>query len=148
MYGTECTVCFGRSPWSHAKGKRATAAMGMMAAMIDCTLMPRNRLLVSRELAHSSMAMKMITLPVHVASPCGGALNSTMMRPTNDTSPNDRARPLIFSLNSIAPAGTKMMGVSEPMNSALATLVLVTPVKKHMMFSPNTMPGTSARRRS
>ena len=32
------------------------------------------------------------------------------------------------------------------MNSALATLVLVTPVKKSVMLTPNTMPGTSARR--
>ena len=34
------------------------------------------------------------------------------------------------------------------MNSADATLVLVTPVKKNAMFSPNAMPGISAGRRS
>jgi hypothetical protein len=40
--------------------------------------------------------------------------------------------------------GTTMSGVRAPVNSALATVVLVTPVKKNVMFNPNARPGSSA----
>jgi hypothetical protein len=75
----------------------------------------------------------------------GGAKNNTIARPTSEISPNASAPRRSRSLNSQAPSGTTSSGVSAPVNSAEATVVLVTPVKKNVMLSPNAMPGQERR---
>ncbi len=55
---------------------------------------------------------------------------------------------LAFSPKRITPTGTSTTGVSETMNSALATVVCVTALKNSVMLTPNAIPGTIAMRSS
>ncbi len=74
----------------------------------------------------------------------GGAFTSTRAAPPKATSANNNARGLLYSLKSQAPIGTIRNGDSDPINAALATLLLVAPTKNVARLTPKNTPGMNA----
>jgi hypothetical protein len=99
MYGHERAVTSSTTPARTTIGSTVRVAIGIIAAMIRCTLMvDLRRRLVSRYAAHMNIDDATMRLPVHVAAAFDGTLNSTIAMPTIDTSPYSSALGMIFSL--------------------------------------------------
>ena len=143
MYGTECHVTASRSPVKKAIGRIVNAAIGITEAMIAITSMPTRIIrLVTRYTHQNVIEMNAMALPNQLASPLAGALNSTSANPASVVAPSTISVALVFSPKRMMPTGTSTTGVSETMNSALATVVWVTALKNSVMFTPKAMPGT------
>ena len=79
------------------------------------------------------MAMKARTLPAGVLMPLGGAVKRITATPASATAPKAIDTPRTRSWKRNAASGTTATGTRLPMNSALATLVLVTATKNSAM---------------